>query len=97
VLRANRTEVPFVQRDDGFRIQPLGECDHRCIGAAQRKVAVLFDEVGDSRRIVRRLFDAHSCEALQKLRLDIGPHARAWSRLVQRRCFSRGTGLRRQR
>ena len=80
VLGWHRPEVTCVERDNRLRIDSLGEHDHRRIDAAQGKVAIQLDEIGDSRLIVgARSFDVHHFQGAQKPRLDVTAQSGAWA------------------
>jgi hypothetical protein len=44
--------VTPIQGDDQIGLKPFGEGDHRGIGAAERKVSIPIDEVGDPRPVL---------------------------------------------
>jgi hypothetical protein len=59
--RSHGAKVLLVQRDDGVDVEPLGQRDNRRVGPAEGKVAVLLDQVGNSKPVIwRRRFDVHS-------------------------------------
>jgi hypothetical protein len=48
VARADGAEVAEVQGDNEVGVQPFGQGDYRCIGAAEREIRVLCDQGSDS-------------------------------------------------
>ena len=46
VQRAHGVEVSLIEGENGRDVEPLGHGDHACVGDAERKVAVLLDQVG---------------------------------------------------
>ena len=66
--------------DHDIRLEPLGEGDDRGVGAAEREVGVLLDELGDARPVLGRgCLDVERRESSQEVRLD------AWAQPSSRR------------
>ena len=58
MLGPDGTKMSAVERDDGFGIQPFGECDHGRIGSTQRKIPVVFHQGGNPGPVLwKRRFD----------------------------------------
>jgi hypothetical protein len=75
--RPNRTKVPVVQRDHCLHVETLSQRDDGRIGSSQREVAVLLDQPGDARPIVRRgRLDVHVDQASKERRLRLRAKAR---------------------
>jgi hypothetical protein len=61
--------VSAVQRYDNVRSEPLRECRHRRVCAAEREVAVTLDEASDRRPVLdARRFDFDRGQATEKCR-----------------------------
>jgi hypothetical protein len=50
MARLDGGEVAAVERDHDLASAAFGECDHAGVGAAERRVRVAFDELGDARQ-----------------------------------------------
>jgi len=46
--------MPTIERDDQIRIEAFSERHHRCVGATQGKISILFDKVANAGPVVRR-------------------------------------------
>ena len=53
-----------IQGDDQIGLQTFGQSDYRGVGAAERKVSILIDEIGDPRPVLwSRSLDVKAFEA----------------------------------
>jgi hypothetical protein len=54
VARADDGEVPAVECADVGLVEPLGQRDDRRVGAAERQIGVLLDELGGASQVLLR-------------------------------------------
>jgi hypothetical protein len=71
----DRREVAPVERNDDWSLEPLGERDDRCIGAPEREICILVDQLGHACEVLAaRPFDVQIADAEQELTLCCSAH-----------------------
>ena len=67
-----------IERDDDVGPEPVSEDSHRRVGAAERKVGIAHDQLGDRRPVIGDgTFDFESPETAQERGLDLRSEAAA--------------------
>ena len=76
MLWPHSREVSPIEREHHLGLEPFGKGDDRCIGSAEGKFGVAFDQLSDSNPVVGgRSLDIDVAETAKKPRLD--PRAKA--------------------